>query len=201
MPTGTASFPRPRLLTFSGARVSLKLSNKSLNRVAAGGPRATIMRKISGQVLIETAIILPLLLLLLFGMVDFSRAIYTHSTLHNAARSGARAAAVTHPLASTSPPAPLFSSSGEPAETIKSSLAGRVPENATVQYEVTILDSTGAPVTGNAHAGNQVRITLRYPDFHFITPVFNLLSPVTDHTPTTGDGSMAITAEVSMRYE
>lgn len=45
-----------------------------------------------GAAAVEMAIVLPLLLLLLGGIVDFGRAFYTKNILTNAAREGARAA-------------------------------------------------------------------------------------------------------------
>ena len=43
-----------------------------------------------GQALVEFALLLPLFLLLLFGMIDFGRAYSASVTLTNAAREGAR---------------------------------------------------------------------------------------------------------------
>jgi hypothetical protein len=51
-----------------------------------------------GQTLIETALMLFLILLILLGITEFSRAWYTKSSLKNAARSGARLAVVTPSL-------------------------------------------------------------------------------------------------------
>ncbi len=48
----------------------------------------------AGQELVEYALILPLLLLLLLGIMEFSRVMMTYNTLSNAAREGARAAVV-----------------------------------------------------------------------------------------------------------
>ena len=48
----------------------------------------------AGQSLVEFTMILPLFLVLLFGMVDFGRAFYTWLLVTNAAREGARIAAV-----------------------------------------------------------------------------------------------------------
>jgi hypothetical protein len=48
-----------------------------------------------GQTLIETALILILLLLILLGIAEFSRAWFTKSSLKNAARTGSRIAVVT----------------------------------------------------------------------------------------------------------
>jgi len=53
------------------------------------------MRNIRGQrsqALIEFALVSPVLLLLLFGIVDLGRAIFYYDTLNHAAREGARAA-------------------------------------------------------------------------------------------------------------
>ena len=50
-----------------------------------------------GVALIETAFILPLLLVLCMGMLDFGRAFHMKSVLDQAAREGARIAVVTSP--------------------------------------------------------------------------------------------------------
>jgi Flp pilus assembly protein TadG len=51
-------------------------------------------RSEKGQVLIEFALVLPLLLLLLFGIIEFGRAFFQKNMTINAAREGARFAAV-----------------------------------------------------------------------------------------------------------
>lgn len=48
-----------------------------------------------GAALVELAIILPLLLTIVFGIFEFGRAMYITNTLNNAAREGARRAAIT----------------------------------------------------------------------------------------------------------
>lgn len=47
-----------------------------------------------GQTLVEFALVLPILVLILFGIFDFGRAVYAYNTIGNAARQGARVAAV-----------------------------------------------------------------------------------------------------------
>ncbi len=47
-----------------------------------------------GQTIVEFALILPIFILLLVGIVDFGRAVYANSTIQNAARQGVRAAIV-----------------------------------------------------------------------------------------------------------
>lgn len=47
-----------------------------------------------GQTLVEFALVVPLFILLLVGLFDIGRAVYTHSTLNNAAREAGRLAIV-----------------------------------------------------------------------------------------------------------
>jgi Flp pilus assembly protein TadG len=54
-------------------------------------------RSESGVALIEFAFVLPILLVLAMGMLDFGRAFHTKSLLDQAAREGARVAVVTSP--------------------------------------------------------------------------------------------------------
>ena len=49
-------------------------------------------RSTSAAALVEFAIVLPILLLLVFGVVDFGRALYTANNLTSAVREGARLA-------------------------------------------------------------------------------------------------------------
>jgi TadE-like protein len=47
-----------------------------------------------GQSLVEFALVLPIFLVILFGLIDLGRAVYLNSTLSQAAREGARLASV-----------------------------------------------------------------------------------------------------------
>jgi hypothetical protein len=49
-----------------------------------------------GQGLVEIALVLPLFLLALFGLVDIGRAVFAYSTLTNSVDAGARAGIVRH---------------------------------------------------------------------------------------------------------
>ena len=51
-------------------------------------------RRSRGQSLVEFALVLPIFLLMLFGLVDLGRYVYLNSTVSQAAREGARLAAV-----------------------------------------------------------------------------------------------------------
>ena len=60
------------------------------------------LEKNKGQALIETALVLMLLLIIIFGIAEFSRAWYVRNSLKNAVRSGARLAVVTCGVSSVS---------------------------------------------------------------------------------------------------
>jgi Flp pilus assembly protein TadG len=45
----------------------------------------------SGQELVEYALVMPLMLLLIFGLIEFSLVFFSYNTISNAAREGARA--------------------------------------------------------------------------------------------------------------
>ncbi len=51
-------------------------------------------RREAGQALVETALVLPVLLIILMGVFDFGRAIYAYNAVSNAAREAARVAIV-----------------------------------------------------------------------------------------------------------
>lgn len=57
-------------------------------------PRLGSDRASRGQSLVEFALVVPLFLLMLFGLVDMGRLVYANSTLSQAAREGARVASV-----------------------------------------------------------------------------------------------------------
>jgi Flp pilus assembly protein TadG len=58
-----------------------------------GIPRL-LRRDTRGQTLVEFAIVLPIMLLVLMGLVDLGRAVYSYNTLAQAARSASRTAIV-----------------------------------------------------------------------------------------------------------
>jgi Flp pilus assembly protein TadG len=67
---------------------------KAATRIPA---RMRTLRGNSGNAMIEFALVFPLLLLIVFGISEFGRALRTVQALSSAAREGARLAAVTEP--------------------------------------------------------------------------------------------------------
>ncbi|HEX7078414.1 MAG TPA: TadE/TadG family type IV pilus assembly protein [Candidatus Eisenbacteria bacterium] len=73
------------------------MSVRHVNAAGAEALRARGGRREAGAALIEAAFVLPILLVLAMGMLDFGRAFHTKSLLDQAAREGARIAVVTSP--------------------------------------------------------------------------------------------------------
>ena len=59
------------------------------------------MRRARGQSMVEMALLLPLLLLLIFGIIDFGWYVYAYSSVYQAARNGSEVAAQLPPYEAT----------------------------------------------------------------------------------------------------
>jgi Flp pilus assembly protein TadG len=68
--------------------MSGRLDEMTRFRISGRGSR-------KGSAIVEVAFLLPFLLLILFGIIDFGRALWTTNVLHTAAREGARVMAIT----------------------------------------------------------------------------------------------------------
>jgi Flp pilus assembly protein TadG len=166
------------------------------------------MRKSEGQVLVETAIILPILFILIFGIIDFGLAMFMQNTLASVAGSGARTAVVTTPLNPETTNGLLYSSNSITAQTIQNNLTSAIPFSfyqnkavTAVTYKLESLDPvTGATLTGPVQSGNMVRVTLSWQSFPTITPLYNILKIVTGSSQS-GSNSLSLSGAASMRYE
>jgi hypothetical protein len=116
----------------------------------------------SGLSIVETALAIPLLLLLVFGTVDLGRVLFGHLTLQHAVREAGRFAVTGRVLAGTNGAHPRLDS---------------VIQTATFWAEPfpltsgDVLVSSRGGGTGSAGGpGDLVTITIRYP-IHFLTPM------------------------------
>jgi Flp pilus assembly protein TadG len=107
------------------------------------------MKSQKGQAIVETALILPILLMLLFGITDFGRIFHAYLTLDHAGREAARAASVG------TEDGVILSKIIEDT----SSLNGFNPGNP--------ISPAGK---ANRESGSNVTITLTYP-VDFLTPI------------------------------
>ena len=135
----------------------------------------------SGQALVEFVLILPILLLLVFGLIDFARAWSTHHALADAAREGTRMVVVANPNV------------GVPEAT------ARIHDNLRAAgLDVSRLDieftRNGTAWTGSDHdPGDEMSVRLEYP-YHFW-----LLGPFIGWA--TGDRTVNLVSTITMRGE
>jgi hypothetical protein len=104
--------------------------------------------------MVEFALVLPLLLLLLFGIIDFGRALNAQITITQAAREGARLAALNLPNVTSRTQAAATGLSGVGVTVVSACPAGPPPPPG----------PAGPP--GSANADVKVSYT-----FKFITPI------------------------------
>ena len=144
----------------------------------------SVLRRIrateTGQSLVEFAMVLPLFLVLLFGLVDFGRAFYSWIVITNGAREGARAGAVQMdwPTMKTA---------------IYGSMCNPYPDNCSLDTSQLTLTPGGV----NGARGGQVSVDIKYA-FAYATPLGDLVALLP------GGGSLAtpvLHAYSSMRLE
>jgi Flp pilus assembly protein TadG len=112
---------------------------------------ASRRRSERGSAAVEFAILLPLLVLLLFGIIEFSIA-YNHAQgLHAAAREGARVASLPQ------------TTQAAVVDRVKSSLQGVLNSTDIQNATITVTPSGNQPCNG-APAGTHVVVTVSAPD-------------------------------------
>jgi Flp pilus assembly protein TadG len=107
-----------------------------------------------GQSLVETALIIPIFLFILVGIVDFGRVIYSYAHLHMAAQETVRLGGL-----------------GEKDTAITSFAKGYVNLGDTTNLQVEI-----TPNDTLRKSGDYVTVTLRYPH-KFMTPIISKFFP------------------------
>jgi Flp pilus assembly protein TadG len=104
-----------------------------------------------GQGLVEFVMVAPLLLLLIFGLIEFARAWNIRHVITDAAREGARNLAIDNPL--------VDKDSVLTAVTSAMGTVGLIADSATI---VIRCEPTDCP-DGNGNRGESARVTITYP--------------------------------------
>jgi Flp pilus assembly protein TadG len=117
------------------------------------------VRGSDGQALVELALVLPVILLLVVGMLEFARAWNLHQALTDATREGARRAAVAN--------ATMDQDSVKAAVWRGLSQAGYFPQHAGANYSVTI---TSSPSNEWKKSGDNVTVDVRFPYRFWVLP-------------------------------
>jgi Flp pilus assembly pilin Flp len=111
-----------------------------------------------GAAAVEFALLLPLLLLIVFGIIDFGRALNTQITLTQAAREGARALAL-----------------GQPNYQTRAQSAATGLNGITVTELPDSQGVTGCPA-GSEQKGDDAVVQVTY-TFRFVTPIGSTFGP------------------------
>jgi len=144
--------------------------------------------KASAQSVVEMAFVLPILLIALFGIMEFGYMIFAYSTISQAARNGAERAAQLPPYETwlgykTAPPAaadypgwrgdPCVNAVMASIESDTTIFNGQVNEDRNVADFVTISYPTSK--TRNLVARGPIQVSISYP-VSGLTPLFQLLN-------------------------
>jgi Flp pilus assembly protein TadG len=118
------------------------------------------MKSEKGQSLVEFALVLPILIMLLFGIVDFGRAFHAYLTIDQAGREAARAASI-----------------GKDSATVRGIAKNQGTSIGLTEGEVNVSTDSRTP-------GTDITITITY-TYNLITPLLGPLIktiPLTDIT-------------------
>ncbi len=127
-----------------------------------GHPAQPPARHERGQSLVEFAIMVPVLLILLMGVVDLGRAYYTYLALRDAAAEGANFGAVyPHCVSSADCPNP-------------NNIVHRVRQSAPAGGLVNWSDAIISPVVPSPTPGQSLTVTVSF-TYTIITPVANVI--------------------------
>lgn len=105
----------------------------------------------AGQTLVEFSLILPIMLIMLFALVDFGRAFYTWIVVTNAAREGARTGAVQQPV-----------------DAIKTQVVKTASGLDSTKLTITVVNAQGT-------RGQTVKVDVTY-NFSYVTPLKALMA-------------------------
>ena len=135
-----------------------------------------------GQSMVEFALILPIFVLVVFGILDMGRAAYTYHTLNNAAREGARVAIVDQTLSLI-----------QDRAASRAVGVGVTPADVTVDYRTAedpdVPNSCAARVAASAGAVTCTAIVTVENDFVAATPIVASIIGVIEMA---GESSMVI---------
>ena len=140
------------------------------------------LRSDRGAAIIETALTLPLVLLVAVGIFEFGRAYQTSQVLTNAAREGARVAVLPNAAASAaSTRVTAYLQSGQLSS----------PSSASITVTMVSID------IGAGAAAPASRVTVRYPfEFMVLQPIARLVA-----RGSTAGAPLTMTASAVMRNE
>ena len=144
------------------------------------------IRNQRGAAAIEFAILLSVLIVLLFGIIEFSILLYDKAVITNASREGARAGIVYVDASSGS-----RLDQEQIAEVVNNYCANHLISFGGDPGNPTVADTVTNPADGSGVAGNPLTVTVTYNYGFLVLP--NFISELA--------GGIDLTAQTVMRYE
>ena len=132
-----------------------------------------------GQALVEFALVIPIFLLMLAGMIDFGLGLYSYMTINNAARDGARLGATACSAVACTDPitARVGVAAGGLDPTVTVVCSHETAPNVTVA--VPCSPKLVSPPTAGVQKGDSITVTADY-TYHMIWPLtFGTQIPMT----------------------
>lgn len=150
-----------------------------------------IVKGEGAQSLAEFALVVPMLLLLVFGIIDFGLGLRAYISVSSGVREGARYAAVGNP-------AGTFTSggSGDCNGTTQTTVVGKVCSNMKGLNLDNVQDVSVTYPSGKT-PGNSVVVSADY-EYHYITPIHNIVTFLSGGTI---DEDLTLSATTDMRLE
>jgi Flp pilus assembly protein TadG len=130
--------------------------------------------KESGQTLVEFALVCLLFFILIFGIIEFGRALWTWNSIVHATRTGARYAVVETPTADDSNIKKVVVYN-DPNATSSSTpiLPGLQESNVTVQYCTDAGTCSSSLTVAQKQGGqNSIQVSITGYQFYFVVPIF-----------------------------
>ena len=149
-------------------------------------------RRQKGQTLVEFALVAMIFFVILFGLIEFARALWTWNTIAQATRAGARFAVVEAPTAADTEVknyVVYLNSAGTGAPV----LPGLTTSNVTIQYlDLTTNPATVAATLSEKRSSDVVQVRITGYSFSFVLPILGstlTLPPFTTTLPLEGLGA------------
>jgi Flp pilus assembly protein TadG len=148
-------------------------------------------RRERGQSLVEFALIIPIFIILVFGIIDFGMGLRAYITVTQATREGARYAAVGNPAGTFT-----AGGSGECNGTTNTSTVGKVCSTMN-GLNLTNLQSVSVTYPQGNEPGKPVRVRAQY-EYRYITPIRAVVNFFSGGSM---GSSISVTSTTDMRLE